>query len=91
MFTQALRARPQLQSKSRGPICPCSTSPIRHDAACRWELPQQLGGHQQHSFTMTMLLCLLIVLHAYWFHLIVRIALDFVRTGTKRDVRESKD
>ena len=54
-------------------------------------MPQVLGGHQQLSLAMTLLLCLLVVLHAYWFHLIVRIAIDFVRTGEKRDTRESKD
>ena len=57
----------------------------------RWELPRVLGRHQQQSLLMTLLLCLLVVLHAYWFHLIVRIAIDFVRTGEKRDTRESKD
>ena len=51
-----------------------------------------LGGHQGSSLAMAWLSCLLVMLHAYWFHLIVRIALDFVRTGTSmRDVRESKD
>ena len=58
---------------------------------CRWEFPQQRGGHENYSLTLTTLLCLLVVLHAYWFHLILKIALEFVRTGTKRDVRESKD
>ena len=72
----------------------CRAARCKHlsiSCLCRWELPQVLGGHQQLSLAMTLLLCLLVVLHAYWFHLIVRIAIDFVRTGEKRDTRESKD
>ena len=56
----------------------------------RWELPAALGAGFHVGQVLGGLLCVLVVLHAYWFYLIASIALG-MSSGELRDTRESKD
>ena len=50
-----------------------------------------LDDRPMHSAALTALLCVLVVLHVYWFSLIARIAWNKVATGTAKDTREDDD
>lgn len=56
-----------------------------------WELPEFLGGKPLMYYGFCGGLSLLLVLHIYWFSLIVRVAWMKVVTGDGRDVREDDD
>ncbi|KAK9804934.1 hypothetical protein WJX73_000695 [Symbiochloris irregularis] len=55
-----------------------------------FELPAILGHHNGIALGLSLLLCLLVVLHIYWFYLIVQIAVNVAR-GEVRDTREAED
>ena len=50
-----------------------------------------LDERPRHSAVLTALLCVLVVLHMYWFSLIARIAWSKVATGCAKDTREDDD
>ena len=57
---------------------------------CRFELPRIVGQQTGIAIGLSALLCLLVVLHIYWFYLIVQIAVNVAR-GEVRDIREAED
>ena len=57
---------------------------------CRLELPVILGRIEPVAMWLSALLCLLVILHAYWFYLIASIAVSMA-SGEIRDTRESEE
>ena len=50
-----------------------------------------LGYVPQYNIPLSGLLCVLVVLHAYWFSLIARIAWRQIMTGEASDSREDDE
>lgn len=50
-----------------------------------------LGYVPEHNILLSGLLCILVVLHAYWFSLIARIAWRQITTGVASDSREDDE
>ena len=57
---------------------------------CRWESPKVIGHFPMFGHGLVALLCLLVVIHVYWFSIIVQIAYRKVMTGAIEDVREDE-
>ena len=50
-----------------------------------------LDDRPAYSAVLTALLCVLVVLHVYWFSLIANIAWSKIATGSAKDTREDND
>ncbi|BDA44691.1 ASC1-like protein 3 [Coccomyxa sp. Obi] len=59
--------------------------------SCLFEVQDVLGYLPRYNRAMSGVLCLLIVLHIYWFSMIARIAWDKITTGCASDSREDED
>jgi hypothetical protein len=58
----------------------------------RWGVVSVLGSLPPWGSYFNVLLCALLVMHAYWFRLIVKVAVNQLRAGKKlEDIREDKD
>lgn len=57
----------------------------------RFGVQDVLGYLPQYNTALSGLLCLLIVLHLYWFSMIVNIAWKKITTGSANDTREDDD
>ncbi len=58
---------------------------------CRFGVKDVLGYVPQYNIPLSGLLCVLVVLHTYWFSLIARIAWKQVTTGVASDSREDDE
>ncbi|KAK9908166.1 hypothetical protein WJX75_003679 [Coccomyxa subellipsoidea] len=59
--------------------------------SCLFGVQHVLGYLPRYNTVMSAVLCLLIVLHVYWFSMIARIAWEKVTTGSATDTREDDD
>ena len=55
----------------------------------RWESEKVIGHFPMFGRGLVALLALLVVIHVYWFSIIVQIAYKKVMTGVGEDVRET--
>jgi hypothetical protein len=56
----------------------------------RWEVIRELGQMPPWGYLFNVLLSSLVVMHLYWFTLILKVAIQQLRSGKADDIREDK-
>ena len=76
--------------EKHGVLTPVQVSKLSKCALdCRWESKRVIGHFPLFGRGLVALLVLLVIIHVYWFSIIVQIAYKKVMTGVGEDVRET--